>query len=131
MHELIARLHPHAPRQTPIDFQNKLDPRAAVNRRQILRNGIFMDPRDVTRFIGKQHIQRNKRVFHPKLGIFGPIKHEQHPRSTGHMGAVHQAQLLLFWAVRDFDRKTKGRGFGCDFNPIWGAGCLGGGCDQR
>ena len=89
MHQFIRRLHTHTPRQSAIDFQNELNPFSAVNDRKILRNGIFMNPRDLTVLIGKQHIQRDQRILHPKLRAFGRIEGKQHPRGAGHLRAVH------------------------------------------
>ncbi len=100
-----ARSNPHAPRQTAVDFQDKLHTIAAINHALIEGDRIFMHAQNNTIWPCKNHVQRDQGIGHPKLRALGLGIDKQHARAGRHFRAIHQPLGAQSLCIGDFDRK--------------------------
>ena len=58
-----------------------------------------------------EDLARRQRVFVPTVGALGDLTHELHGGETEHVAGVLQAELRLFEAARERDKRTQGTMF--------------------
>jgi len=72
-----------------------------------MRLGTVMHAPHSSSTVGKNHVQLDQCILHPKAHGFGSGVNEQHACSLGHIIAVHQALCTFLGLIGDFDRKGR------------------------
>ena len=91
------------PGQPAVDLKHKAHRHARGYRRDVERARVFVNTNHPARLVEEDHVERDKRIFHPERNGGLTLVDEKHPRAARHLAPVHQPNRALGRVIGHLD----------------------------